>query len=421
MLVGRNGNGLQKAGFSAIGAKTLSIVAFLLTGLFLLSTVTVSPPRTADAYPLNIQPSVPAKWDHLHFSMCINGEDEKHRQLIQTAIQEWRVAWPHFEFVTYENKTTCNINIHVTKYPTGLNEERASEGSTKLSYYEDRGTIYRADIFMFSHVKKYIEKDGYCCVEVLNDIPDRKFYLIATHEFGHALNLNHPILDDGLLPIDIMSGASDLDDIVISAEAIRTLDGIYGKSSDAIDHRLNFGTNLIQVSMDTRKSYRVDDTLHISGKVAEIDGIGQFTMLSIDEPLNDILMYSSIRDSLFLLCPEHCDTFAINGDDGTFSISKKLNHAGLKLLLIRYGETTKYFIFEVVEPNTSQHMCVNEGTLQNSWQEIEFLKMQDEYLSKNPFGNKVREYMFDEYCQKMLLLTETISLADNNTSSNPSG
>lgn len=89
--------------------------------------------------------------------------------------------------------------------------------------------------------------------------------------------------------------------------------------------------------------------------------------------------------------------------------------------MIRYGETTKYFIFEVVEPNTSQHMCVNEGTLQNSWQEIEFLKMQDEYLSKNPFGNKVREYMFDEYCQKMLLLTETISLADNNTSSNPSG
>jgi hypothetical protein len=218
-----------------------------------------------------------------------------------------------------------------------------------------------------------------------------------------------------------MSGGSDMDDIVISAEAIRTLDGIYGKSSDAIDHRLNFGTNLIQVSMDTKKSYRVDDTLHISGKVSEIGGVGQFTMLSIAEPLNDILVYSSVRDSLFLLCPKQCDTFAINEDDGTFSISQKLDRPGLKLLLIRYGETTKYLIFEVVEPSPAKHMCVDEDTLQNSWQKIEFLKMQDEHLSKNPFGNKVRESMFDKYCQTMLLLTETVSSADNNTSSNPSG
>jgi predicted Zn-dependent protease len=305
--------------------------------------------NTAAAYPLNIEPSVPAKWDHLYFSICING-DEKRNQLIRKAIEEWKTTWMHFEYIIYENKTTCNINIHVTKYPVGLNHERSSEGTTKLSYNEDTGTIYRADIFMFSHVKKYVEKESYCCVELLNEIPDRKFYFITMHEFGHALNLGHPKQDDGLLPMDVMSAAGDADEVVISAKAIATLDSIYDKSSNATDHAVIFGADSIEVSMDTKKLYYASDMVHLSGKVAEKDKVGQFTILKIDESVKDVLAYPSIRASFFTLCSKQCGIFAINEDDGNFSIDLQLNHVGLQLLLIKYGDTTKYFVLEVAKP-----------------------------------------------------------------------
>ncbi|MGH9921655.1 MAG: matrixin family metalloprotease [Nitrososphaerales archaeon] len=292
--------------------------------------------QPAYGYPTFIDQAVPAKWTDLYFSICVNNiADSRYEKLFEKAIEQWRSAWPNFDYVIHENQDGCDIDVSITKDSVGLPKKQHSQGTTVLGYWQGNH-ITSADITIPTQNKEEVGQGNYCCKELIYEISEKKFYLIALHEFGHALGLAHAE-DDGEEPFDVMTAMGEHNRYVVSAVAVNTLNSIYGKSSKASDHPVTVVPSVtVELEMD-KDAYVFDDSVKVSGKVSKAGGAGKIMLLK--------LLDGSPSMSL--------NTFAdlIPNKDGSFAVDMdlKTDQSGEWMLLVQYLGVSKSMLFDVEE------------------------------------------------------------------------
>ena len=302
------------------------VASLLITSLF-MPVIFI---QNIHAYPSSISQAVPAKWTYLNFTVCIFSiADPKYEQLFIKAIEEWKSAWPHFNYQLSKSQN-CNINVSITKDFVELTNA-GHAGVTNTSYYQD-GNILKADIIIPTQIKAEVKQGYYCCRSVILEFPEKTFYVTAIHEFGHALNLGHAV-DDNNDPKDVMHpSVSDSIQYVISSVTVNALDKIYGTSTQAKDYPINLKPSVTLDATINKENYVLDDRLIISGNVSKIGGAG--TILLFD-PAISLYTFTSFA-------PNH---------DGTFSVGIDLftNNSGRWLLAVQYLGASKFFEFNVAE------------------------------------------------------------------------
>jgi len=292
--------------------------------------------QSAYSYPTSVDKLVPAKWTRLNFSVCISSNaDAKYEKLFIKAMEEWISVWPHFGYTIRENQEHCDINVDITEHPVGLPKERHSHGTTKVTYWRN-SHIVSAEITIPTQIKKDAMQGDYCCIELIYEFSEKKFYLIALQEFGHALGLAHAE-DDDAEPFDVMSSKGEHPKYVISSVTLKALDSIYGTSTDASDHPIEVKPAVtLEVEMD-KDTYAFDDIVRVSGKVSKIGGTGKVMLLRLLEG------YPSM--SLNTLA-----NFIPNGD-GSFAldIDLRTDKSGKWVLLVQYLGASMSMLFDVEE------------------------------------------------------------------------
>jgi hypothetical protein len=303
-------------------------LAIALTGSLFLSILLNA--HSSYSYPTSIGQSYPAKWTYTNLTICIsNIADKKYEELFVRAVEEWKGAWPHFNYIL-QKKSNCNINVSITKAYVEL-QKAGHAGITQTEYYEN-GSVVKADIIIPTQIKGEVRQGYYCCKEVFLDIPEKTFFVTALHEFGHALNLDHAV-DDGKEPRDVMHPTvSEESQYVISAMAIKALDKIYGTKTEAADHPVSIKPSVdLEATMD-KPDYAFDDTLKLSGKVSKIGGTG--TVLLFDPSI-----------SLYAFT-----TFTPK-KDGSYSadINLRTEYSGKWILAVQYLGASVFIQFDLKE------------------------------------------------------------------------
>lgn len=292
--------------------------------------------QPAYGYPTFIDQAVPAKWTDLYFSVCVsNIADSGYQKLFEKAIEQWKSAWPNFDYVIRENQDGCDIDLSITKDSVGLPKKQHSQGTTVLNYWQGNH-ITSADITIPTQTKEEVKQGNYCCKELIYEISEKKFYVIALHEFGHALGLAHAE-DDGEEPFDVMTAMGENNRYVVSAVAVNTLNSIYGKSSEASDHPVTVVPSVtVEVEMD-KDTYVFDDSVKVTGRVSKAGGTGKIMLLK--------LLDGSPSMSL--------NTFAdfMPNKDGSFTVNMDLrtDQSGEWMLLVQYLGVSKSMLFDVEE------------------------------------------------------------------------
>ena len=292
--------------------------------------------QPAYGYPTFIDQAVPAKWTDLYFSICVNNiADSRYEKLFERAIEQWKSAWPNFDYVIRENQDGCDIDLSITKDSVGLPKKQHSQGTTVIGYWQGNH-ITSADITIPTQTKDEVKQGNYCCKELVYEISEKKFYLIALHEFGHALGLAHAE-DDGEEPFDVMTAMGEHNRYVVSAVAVNTLNSIYEKSTKAGDHPVTVVPSVtVELEMD-KDTYVFDDSVKVTGKVSKAGGTGKIMLLK--------LLDGSPSMSLNTLAD------FIPNKDGSFVIDMdlKTDQSGEWELLVQYLGVSKSMLFDVEE------------------------------------------------------------------------
>ncbi len=292
--------------------------------------------QPAYGYPTFIDQAVPAKWTDLYFSICINNiADSRYEKLFERAIEQWKTAWPNFDYVIHENQDGCDVDVSITKDSVGLPKKQHTQGTTVLGYWLGNH-ITSADITIPTQTKEEVKQGNYCCKELAYEISEKKFYLIALHEFGHALGLAHAE-DDGEEPFDVMTAMGENNRYVVSAVAVNSLNSIYGKSAKASDHPVTVVPSVtVEMEMD-KDAYVFDDSVKVTGKVSKAGASGKIMLLK--------LLDGSPSMSL--------NTFAdfTPNKDGSFAVDMdlKTDQSGEWMLLVQYLGVSKSMLFDVEE------------------------------------------------------------------------
>ncbi len=292
--------------------------------------------QVAYGYPTFMDQAVPAKWADLYFSICIsNTADHRYEKMFVNAVEQWKSAWPHFDYIIHSGQTGCDINVIITKDIVGLPKEQHSLGTTRIGYWYGNN-IVNADITIPTQLKQEVKQGDHCCKELIYEFSEKKFNVIALHEFGHALGLAHPE-DDGTEPFDVMYAMGEHNKYVISAIAIGTLNGIYGKTTNAVDHPVEVRPLVtVDIGMD-KDTYLFDDAVKVSGKVSKTGGTGTVMLLKLldGEPSMSLNALANFR-------PEYDGSFAVDVDLRT-------DQSGDWMLLTQYMGVSKSLLFEVEE------------------------------------------------------------------------
>lgn len=281
--------------------------------------------NAAYSYPSHMGPAVPAKWRGLNFNICtFNNSDRIYEEIFGKAIQEWNLVWPHFNYqLVNNNPGGCTINVYLTKDLVEFSKA-GHAGLTNTEYYENGG-IAKADITIPTQIKL----EG---IPTVMDYPEGWFYLVALHEFGHALNLSHAD-DNGNDPRDVMyPEASFQHEYVISRMSITTLDKIYNTSTEAKDYPVTMKPSVTLGANIDKPSYAFDETLKLTGQVSKIGGTG---VVLVFDSSNSLYKFTSFD-------PSH---------DGKFSVEIYLHafNPGKWHLVVQYLRALQSFNFDVIE------------------------------------------------------------------------
>jgi predicted Zn-dependent protease len=307
-----------------------SLVFSVIAAILLAAT------QAAYGYPTFMDQAVPAKWTDLYFSICIsNTADPRYEKMFVNAVEQWKSAWPNFEYIVHSGQTGCDINVNITKDVVGLPKDQHSLGTTRIGYWYGNN-IVNADITIPTQLKQEVKQGNYCCKALIYEFSEKKFNLIALHEFGHALGLAHPE-DDGAEPFDVMYAMGEHNQYVISAIAIGTLNSIYGKTTSAVDHPVEVKPLVtVDVGMD-KDTYFFDDAVKVSGKVSKLGGTGMVMLLKLldGEPSLSINKVTNFT-------PNYDGTFAVDTDLRT-------DQSGDWMMLTQYMGVSKSLLFDVEE------------------------------------------------------------------------
>jgi predicted Zn-dependent protease len=297
------------------------------------SIILVASTQTAFGYPIAMDQVVQAKWDHLYLSICVKNEsDPVYEKLFLNAVEQWKEAWPHFSFNVNKNTSGCDIDASITEYSVGLPKERHSQGTTEIKYWPN-GNIVKADITIPTKVKKEVRLGDDCCMELTYTISEKKFYLVSLHEFGHALGLGHS-KETEKEPFDVMHVIEEHNQYIISQVAVKTLDRMYGKSTNAVDYSIDINPSLVmQVSID-KERYVLDENVNVSGKVSKVyeRNNGKIILLKLQEPMS---IYAT--------------SYFVPQDDGMFAMDIELrtNYNGKWMVVVQYMHLTEIRLFDV--------------------------------------------------------------------------
>jgi filamentous hemagglutinin family protein len=302
--------------------------------LIVVAAITLFFMQSAYGYPTFIDQAVPAKWTDLYFSICVNNiADPRYEKLFEKAIERWKIAWPNFDYVIRQNQDGCDIDLSITKDSVGLPKKQHSQGTTVLGYWQGNH-ITSADITIPTQTREEVKQGNYCCKQLIYEISEKKFYLIALHEFGHALGLAHPE-DDGEEPFDVMTAMGEHNRYVVSAVAVNTLNSIYGKSSNASDHPVTVVPSVtVEFEMD-KETYVFDDSVSVTGKVSKAGGTGKIMLLKFLDGTPSMSL-----NTLSDFVPNKDGSFAVDMD-------LKTDQSGEWMLLVQYMGVSKTMLFDV--------------------------------------------------------------------------